>query len=94
MGCLNFPLWIGITTGTVVVVVIIVIVVMNRKWEAVKFLLFMRFNVVVKDDEPEDVDNLEFDAFVSFRYGITNFPFVSLLITSKHTPCALFFAAI
>ncbi len=69
MGCLNFPLWIGITIGSVVVLVIVVAIVINRKLEAMKFFLFMRFNYLVNDDPPEDVDNLEFDAFVSFRYG-------------------------
>ncbi len=72
MGCLNFPPWIGITTGTVVVLVIVVIIVINRKWEALKFFLFMRFNVLLNDDPPEDLDDLEFDAFVSFRYGIVS----------------------
>ncbi len=67
MGCLNFPLWIGITIGSVVVLVIVVIIVINRKWEAVKFFLFMRFNVSVNDDLPENVEDFEFDAFVSFR---------------------------
>ncbi len=67
MGCLNFPLWIGITIGSVAVAVFVVIIGINRKWEAIKFFLFMRFNVLVNDDTPEDVDNLEFDAFVTYR---------------------------
>ncbi len=70
MGCLRFPSWIGITIGIVVVVILVAIIVVNRKWEAVKFFLFMRFNVLVNDDPPEEVDSLEFDAFVSFRYSV------------------------
>ncbi len=67
MGCMNFPLWIGITIGSVAIAVIVVIIVANRKWEAIKLFLFMRFNVTVNDDPPEDVDDLEFDAFVTYR---------------------------
>ncbi len=70
MGCLKTPLWIGITIGTVVVVLIVVTIVINRKWDAVKFFLFMKFELLMNDDHPEDVNDLEFDAFVSFRYGI------------------------
>ncbi len=67
MGCVTFPVWIGIVTGTVILFLLISIVVINRKWEAIKFFLFMRFNYLVNDDVPEDVDNLEFDSFVIYR---------------------------
>ncbi len=60
-------MWIGIFIGCSVVVVVAVIFVINRKWEAIKFLLFMRFNVLVNDDEPENVADLEFDAFIAYR---------------------------
>ncbi len=70
MGCITFPVWIGIVTGTVILFLLISVVLVNRKWEAVKFLLFMRFNYLVNDDQPEDVDELEFDAFVIYRQGI------------------------
>ncbi len=67
MGCTTSPAWIGIVTGTIVISVIIVVIVINRKWNAIKFLLFTRFNVLINDDEPENVDELEFDAFILYR---------------------------
>ncbi len=67
MGCVSFPLWIGIVIGTVVLSAIIGVVVINRKWEAIKFWLFMHNGVLLRDDEPENIDDLEFDAFVIYR---------------------------
>ncbi len=67
MGCVTFPVWIGIVTGTVILFLLISIVLINRKWEAIKFLLFMKFDVLINDDTPEDVNDLEFDAFVIYR---------------------------
>ncbi len=67
MGCVSFPIWIAIVTGTVIVTCIIIIVTINRKWNAIKHLLFFRFNILINDDEPENVEDLEFDAFVIYR---------------------------
>ncbi len=67
MGCVDFPIWIGIVIGTVVLGLIIVVVLLNRKWNAIKFFLFMKFNILFHDDEPEIVNDLEFDAFVAYR---------------------------
>ncbi len=67
MGCVTLPVWIGIVTGTVILFLLISIVVINRKWEVIKFLLFMKFNVLINDDTPDDVNDLEFDAFVIYR---------------------------
>ncbi len=44
-----------------------VVIVVNRKWTAVKFYLFMKFDVLINDDEPENLDHLEFDAFIAYR---------------------------
>ncbi len=69
MGCAGFPIWVGIVTGTVILSLITAAIVINRKWEAVKFLCFMKFNILLNDDEVENVDELEFDAFVAYRSG-------------------------
>ncbi len=66
MGCVAFPIWIGIATGTVILSLIIIVIVINRKWKAMKQILFFRFNILVNDDEPENVNELEFDAFVIY----------------------------
>ncbi len=67
MGCVAFPIWIGIVTGIVIFVIIITLILTNRKWEAIKFLLFMKFDILTNDDEPENVDELQFDAFITYR---------------------------
>ena len=36
MRCVNFPIWIGIVTGTPVLSFLIAAIGINRKWEAVK----------------------------------------------------------
>ncbi len=68
MDCTSFPVWIGIVIGIVVVTLVLVIIVINRKWNAIKYLLFIRFNVLINDDVPENVDELEFDAFIIYRF--------------------------
>ena len=67
MGCVDFPMCIGIVTGTVILSLIIIAIVINRKLEAIKFLCFNRLNVLFNDDEPENVEVLEYDAFIIYR---------------------------
>ena len=66
MGC-YFLVWpiVVVTLATIGIVVIIVII--NRKWEAIKFFMYMRFDILPNDDGPEDLDDMEFDAFVAYR---------------------------
>ncbi len=54
-------------TGVVVLVLVVAAIVINRKWEALKFCMFMRFQILHNDDEPENVDDKEFDAFIAYR---------------------------
>ncbi len=68
MGCLQFPLWIGILVAFVVIVIVFLMIYVNRKWEAIKFDMFMKFNILINDDEPENVNEMEFDAFVAYRW--------------------------
>ena len=70
MGC-GFPLWAIITISTVTVTIIAVIIIINRKWEAIKFCMFIKYNILINDDGPENLDEMEFDAFVTYRYAIS-----------------------
>ncbi len=67
MECTASPIWIGIVTGTVVLSLIIAAIAINRKWEAIKFRCFMKFNILLNDDKPENVAEMEFDAFIAYR---------------------------
>ncbi len=55
-----------ITSSAVILIAIIIFI--NRKWEAIKFFLFMRFNIAVNDDEPENLAERAFDAFVIYSH--------------------------
>ena len=84
MGCV-FPRWAIITISVTVVLSIIVIIVINRKWEAIKFLLFVRFNYLINDDGPENLDEMEFDAFVTYRYVENNILEIFISLSAIHT---------
>ena len=66
MGCL-FPVWAIVVLTLTTIGIVVIFVVINRKWEAIKFYMFMRFNILPNDDGPEDLDEMEFDAFVAYR---------------------------
>ncbi len=68
MKCFEFPVWNGILIGSVVLVLVTLALITNRKWEAVKFCLFMKHNLLINDDGPENLEDMEFDAFVAYRY--------------------------
>ncbi len=67
MGCISFPSWIAIVTAIVLVAIVSAIIVVNRKWEAIKFFLFMKFKILIHDDGPENVDEMDFDVFIAYR---------------------------
>ena len=63
----NFPPWAIIFLAVVSVATVILIIVLNRKWEAIKFYMFVHFNVLTDDDGPENLDEMEFDGFITYR---------------------------
>ena len=67
MGCI-FPLWAIVTISVTAVAVILSLIVINRKWEKIKFYAFVHFNILTKDDGPEKLDEIDFDAYVTYRY--------------------------
>ncbi len=78
-GCWSFPLWIGIIIGIAVVVLVVLVIFISKKLEVIKFFLFMKFNVLVKDDEPENIEEVEFDAFIAYRQVLlVGIPFTSI----------------
>ena len=66
MGCI-FPIWAISTIVASAVVIVVIIIIVNRKWEAIKFFMFMHFDILPNDDGPENFDEMEFDAFVTYR---------------------------
>ena len=68
MGCI-FPVWAIVMLTLTTIGILVMIIVINRKWEAIKFFMFMRFNIL-PNDGPENLDEMEFDAFVAYRSDI------------------------
>ena len=66
MGCV-FPTWAIITIALLACIIIIMAIVVNRKLEKIKFYMFVHFNVLTDDDGSEDLDEMEFDGFITYR---------------------------
>ena len=75
MGCM-FPIWAISTIVASAVIIVVIIVILNRKWEEIKFFMFMHFDILPNDDGPENLDEMEFDAFVTYRF--VNVSFIAL----------------
>ena len=72
MQCI-FPIWAICTIVASTLTIVVIIIILNRKWEAIRFFMFMHFNILPNDEGPENLDEMEFDAFVTYR----SFPFFS-----------------
>ena len=56
---------IGICGGIIISIVIIVIII-GKRWNEVKWLLFLHFNIRDKRDNDINLENMERDALISF----------------------------
>ena len=54
--------------GTLIVGIVIAIMAINRRWNEVKWLLYLHFNILDKSDRNENLDSKKYDAFISYRY--------------------------
>ena len=50
-------------------IIVVTIIILNRKWEAIRFFMFMHFDILPNDDGQENLDEMEFDAFVTYRFS-------------------------
>ena len=72
MGCyphqlsMGEKLTIGVL-GAVIIIIVIVIIAIGRRWNEVKWLLYLHFNILDKSDRNEDLSGKTFDAFLSYR---------------------------
>ena len=66
MNC-NFPPWAIIFVALLSVAILVLVIVLNRKWETIKFYMFVHFNVLTDDDGPEDLNEMDFDGFITYR---------------------------
>ena len=73
MGCYPHKLSTGekITIGifgTLIIGIVIAIIAISRRWNEVKFFLYLHFNILDKNDGDEDLSDKFYDVFVSYRY--------------------------
>ena len=54
--------------GTLTIVLTIAIIAISRKWNKVKFFLYLYFDILDKNDGDEDLTNKFYDIFISYRY--------------------------
>ena len=72
MGCyphvlsLAEKLTIGIL-GTLIIIIVISIIAVGRRWNEVKWLLYLHFNILDRSDRNEDITGKKYDAFISYR---------------------------
>ena len=66
MGCV-FPIWAVITIAMAAVLIVIITIVLQRKWETIRFFMFMHFDILANNDGPENLENIDFDAYVTYR---------------------------
>ena len=78
MGCVevphHMPLWSIIILaigGLLIIVITAVMFVVMRRWTQVKFWLFKNFNILDKRDKDENLEGIQFDALISYRYVIS-----------------------
>ena len=76
MGCYpkKVATWIIVASsviGSLLLFTDIVILIMHRKWNAVRWIIYKNFDKLLGNpDRNKDLDNTEFDAFLSFWYVI------------------------
>ena len=63
-----FPVWIGVVIGLLVVFIVFCIAVIHRKWEVIKFILYMEFDILFFDNEKEDFTKYKYNILIISRY--------------------------
>ena len=72
MGCyphsltLEEKLTIGIL-GSLIILIVIAIITISRRWNEVKWFLYLHFDILDKSDRNEDLSGKKYDAFISYR---------------------------
>ena len=71
MGCSSTPsqtLTLSISLPALFLVITVLIVITAKYMDAIKFLIYLKFDVLIgSDDVTEDINAMEFDAFVTYR---------------------------
>ncbi len=86
LGCqkTKVPTWglgLIVTAGILIVIIIVVVGTIMRRWSEVQFLIYLHFNILnQKDDDINELQNLYFDALLSYTYvhNLNNFCLASV----------------
>ena len=74
MGCFpkELTVWMKNLTGLsafVILGVAVAIIFISRRWKEVKWFMYLHFDVLDINDEDEDLEIVEADALLSYRYN-------------------------
>ena len=69
MGCNDLPVYVLVLISVAVIIVIpLVLFLLVRYYDALRFLLFLKFNILIGKDDDEDIlEEMDFDLFISYR---------------------------
>ena len=67
LGCAIEWYWTVTLACVAVSVFVTAALVLHRNWEKLKFLLFVHFDILTTDDGVENLDDMLYDGFVSYR---------------------------
>ena len=84
----ELPTWVQILIGLsagLTILTVIVIIAISRRWNEVKWFMYLHFDILDKNDRNENLQNKEKDAVVSYRY--TSFDAVHKKISLKLNGC-------
>ena len=75
MGCFpkKLTLWQKILIGisiTLTIVLVIAIIAINRRWNEVKWFMYLHFDILAKNDGEENMEDVESDILLSYRYPV------------------------
>ncbi len=73
MGCIKGTLTIlqEILLGAfaaILIFIVVAIIIIGRRWEEVRWLLYLHLDILDKSDRDEDLTNMEYDALLSYWY--------------------------
>ena len=76
MGCDQSNIWFPVLLiGGILIMIVITVALLVKYSDAIAFFLYLRFDIMIgRDSVTEDIDNMEFDAFVTYRYSTHSSP--------------------
>ena len=69
MDCIQPPIVAIVVSSLIVTTIVVLVFLFFTHYESIKFFFFVKYNIRVNEDHVEDVDAMEFDALIAYRFG-------------------------